>query len=153
LYQFIRSKYDKTEIIFISHDTEAKEVSEEQFFTRGSSGGTIVSSAYNLAINVIEKRFHPSNWNVYAFHCSDGDNFPHDINNMILSAEKIKGMCQLFGYCEITPDEEASWNEEQRISRHLAQLAGRNMKSVGISNKHEVWGAFKTMFGNYSGGS
>ena len=53
LYHFIRSKYDKTEIIFIAHDSEAYEVSEEQFFGRGSSGGTIVSSSLEMVHNII----------------------------------------------------------------------------------------------------
>jgi len=149
LYQFIRSRYDQTEIVFISHDTEAREVSEEQFFARGSSGGTMVSSAYNETLAVVEKRFHPSAWNIYAFHCSDGDNFTYDTNNMLTAAEKLTALCQLFGYCEITPEGETPWRPEERISNHLSQLVGRNMKTVDIETKEDVWKAFKVMFGNY----
>jgi hypothetical protein len=43
LYHFIRSKYDETEIVFISHTSSAKEVSEDDFFRKGSSGGTMIS--------------------------------------------------------------------------------------------------------------
>lgn len=150
LYQFIRSKYDKTEVVFIAHDTSAKEVNEEQFFTRGSSGGTVVSSAYNLALEVINKRFHPSAWNVYAFHASDGDNFPYDTNDMLAAAGLLTDICQLFGYCEIVPDGAPSWFESDRISNHLRQLVGRSMKSVEITQKEDVWQAFKIMFGNYT---
>lgn len=149
LYQFIRTKYDNTEIVFIAHDTEAKECSEDQFFNRGSSGGTMVSSAYNEALSVIEKRFHPSAWNVYAFHCSDGDNFSFDTNDMITAAEKLTGICQLFGYCEIVPKEERGWKSEDSVIRHLAQLVGRKMRAVEIHDKEDVWTAFKIMFGNY----
>jgi len=152
LYQFIRTKYDKTDIVFISHDVEAREVSEEQFFTRGSSGGTIVSSAYFKALETVEKRFNPASWNVYAFHCSDGDNFSHDNNDMLNAAEQLKNISQLFGYCEITPVGEPSWNTDDRLSSHLAQLIGRNMKTVEIEKKEDVWSAFKIMFGNYSDG-
>jgi len=151
LYQFIRTKYDKTDIVFIAHDAEAKEVSEEQFFSRGSSGGTMVSSAYNEALSVIEKRFHPSAWNIYAFHCSDGDNFSFDNNDMLTAAEKLKVACQLFGYCEIIPESEPTWNSDERLSKHLAQLVGRNMKTVEIESKTDVWAAFRVMFGNYGG--
>ena len=149
LYQFIRTKYDKTEIVFIAHDTGAKEVSEEQFFTRGSSGGTLVSSAYNEALDVISKRFHPSAWNVYAFHCSDGDNWSYDTNDMLTAAQKLSDTCQLFGYCEITPVDEPSWADGDRLSNHLQQLLCRTMKSVTISEKEDVWKAFKIMFGNH----
>tara|TARA_Y100001970_G_scaffold61991_1_gene79196 strand:- start:4150 stop:5325 length:1176 start_codon:yes stop_codon:yes gene_type:complete len=150
LYQFIRSKYDQTEVVFISHDMEAREVNEEQFFTRGSSGGTIVSSAYEEALSTISKRYHPSAWNVYAFHASDGDNFPHDTNDMLSAATKLRDMCQLFGYCEITPEEsQAGWFEDGKLSNHLRQLIDRSMKCVEIKNKEDVWKAFKIMFGNY----
>ena len=44
--RFLRPKYENVEIVFIAHHTEAKEVTEEEFFTRGESGGTICSSAY-----------------------------------------------------------------------------------------------------------
>ncbi len=151
LYQFIRTRYDKVEIVFIAHDAEAKEVSEEQFFSRIASGGTMVSSAYNLALEVAEKRFHPSLWNVYAFHCSDGDNFGFDTNNMLSAAGKLKEMCQLFGYCEIIPADEPSWGSDDRLSVHLAQYAARNVKLVEIKEKSDVWSAFKVMFGSYRG--
>jgi sporulation protein YhbH len=149
LYQFIRSKYDQTEVVFISHDMEARECSEEQFFTRGSGGGTIVSTAYVEALDVINKRYHPSSWNVYAFHASDGDNFGTDTNDMLAAAEKLKNICQLFGYIEITPEEAPSWYDEHKISNHLKQLIGRSMKCVTVKQKEDIWKAFRIMFGNY----
>lgn len=39
MVRFLRTKYEKVEIAFIAHHTEAKEVTEEQFFTKGESGG------------------------------------------------------------------------------------------------------------------
>ena len=72
----LRTKYDNVDIVFISHHTEAKEVTEEQFFTQGESGGTV--SAYQLALDVIKQRYRPSDWNIYPFHFSDGDNYYSD---------------------------------------------------------------------------
>ena len=40
MVRFLRTKYDNVEIVFIAHHTEAQEVTEEEFFTRGESGGT-----------------------------------------------------------------------------------------------------------------
>src|SRR5690625_6514680 len=54
--RFLRSKYESVEIEFIAHHTEAKVVPEEAFFSRGESGGTICSSAYNKALELIEDR-------------------------------------------------------------------------------------------------
>jgi sporulation protein YhbH len=151
LYQFIRSKYDQTEVVFVSHDMEARECSEEQFFNRGSAGGTVVSTGYNEAISIVSKRYHPSAWNVYAFHASDGDNFSYDTNDMLAAATKLKDICQLFGYIEITPKDAPSWFDDHKISNHLKQLIGRSMKCVEVKEKEDIWRAFKVMFGNYGG--
>ena len=59
LYQFIRHRYENTELVFIAHDVSAYEVNEDQFFSRGAGGGTIVSSGLELAREVISKRFSP----------------------------------------------------------------------------------------------
>src|SRR5919205_1759615 len=64
MVRFLRTKYDNVEIIFIAHHTEAKEVGEEEFFTRGESGGTKASSAYRLALDLIGERYRPSDWNI-----------------------------------------------------------------------------------------
>ncbi|HVA28610.1 MAG TPA: DUF444 family protein, partial [Candidatus Baltobacteraceae bacterium] len=72
MVQFLRTKYDNVEIVFVAHHTEAKEVTEEEFFTRGESGGTKASSAYQLALGLLEERYPPSRWNIYPFHFSDG---------------------------------------------------------------------------------
>ena len=44
LYQFLRYRYDFIDLVFISHSTEAHEVSEDDFFKKSSTGGTFISS-------------------------------------------------------------------------------------------------------------
>ena len=66
----IKTAFGKDKIDTVSLD----EVTEEQFFTQGESGGTVVSSAYRLALDIIGERFPPRDWNIYPFHFSDGDN-------------------------------------------------------------------------------
>src|SRR5258708_21226135 len=78
MVRFLRTKYDNVDIVFISHHTEAKEVTEEQFFTQGESGGTVVSSAYQLALDIIKQRYRPDDCNIYPFHFSDCDNYYSD---------------------------------------------------------------------------
>ena len=60
---------------FIIHDAKAHVVSEEQFYRVQESGGTLISSAYQKALSVIESEFNPIDWNIYLFHFSDGDNW------------------------------------------------------------------------------
>lgn len=101
MVRFLRTKYDNVDIVFISHHTEAKEVTEEQFFTQGESGGTVVSSAYQLALDIIKERFNPPDWNIYPFHFSDGDNYYSDNEEAVRLADELITTCNLFGYGEI----------------------------------------------------
>ncbi|MDK2811428.1 MAG: uncharacterized protein PWR27_2137 [Petroclostridium sp.] len=101
LYQFIRLKYVNVEIVFVAHSTVAKEVTEDEFFHRGESGGTYISSGYQKALEIIEKRYDPAIWNIYAFHCSDGDNWAEDNPKAVELAKKLCETCNLFGYGEI----------------------------------------------------
>ena len=148
LYHFIRSKYEHTEIVFVAHDTGANEVNEEQFFSRGNSGGTLVSSALELTRDIISKRFHPSSWNIYCFQCSDGDNWPEDTSKTLVAAEAIRDASQLFGYCEINPDgDKSTWFEDSKLSKVYEPLSNKKMKIVSITSKEDIWPSFKRLFG------
>ena len=50
--RFLRTKYETVDIEFIAHHTEAKVVPEEEFFSKGESGGTICSSVYKKHSNL-----------------------------------------------------------------------------------------------------
>ncbi len=72
---WLKRQYDNVERVFIIHDDQAKQVSEEEFFTSSATGGTKISSAYKEVTSVME-RYPESDWNMYMFQFSDGDNFP-----------------------------------------------------------------------------
>src|SRR5260370_18802234 len=102
MVRFLRTKYSNVEIVFGTHHTEAREVDEEAFFNLGESGGTRVSSVYQLALDIINERFSPSQWNTYVFHFSDGDNWGEVDNQRCL--ELVRGILTLssaFGYGDI----------------------------------------------------
>ena len=149
LYHFIRSKYDNTEIIFIAHDSQAYEVSEEQFFGRGSSGGTVVSSALEMVGDIINKRYHPSSWNVYLFQCSDGDNWNSDNDKVIDLLDSLKTICQFIGYCEVEPeDERLRWNNNATTLYEIfGSITDSNVKQAKIQDKTGIWPAFQRFFG------
>ncbi|MFZ5944855.1 MAG: sporulation protein YhbH [Bacillota bacterium] len=101
LYQYVKLKYVNVQIVFISHSTTAKEVNENEFFHKGESGGTYISSGYAKALEIIEKRYNPEIWNIYTFHCSDGDNWDEDNEKAVAMANKLCETCNLFGYGQI----------------------------------------------------
>ena len=148
LYHFIRSRYENTELVFIAHDSKAYECNEEQFFQRGSSGGTIVSSAYEMMHDIMMKRYYPDNWNIYAFQCSDGDNWGTDNENVKNLVSEIKPHCQLFGYCEIEPQsEQLKWQDETSLWACLNTIQDSSLKLAKVSEKSDVWEAFNHFFG------
>jgi hypothetical protein len=72
---WLKSQYKGIETRYIIHDATAKEVDEHTFFHTRESGGTMISSAYKLAWDIICRDYPPSDWNIYPFHFSDGDNW------------------------------------------------------------------------------
>ncbi|MGH7813871.1 MAG: YeaH/YhbH family protein [Candidatus Binataceae bacterium] len=141
LYQFISTRYRNVEIVFIAHHTEAAEVTEEEFFHKGESGGTFISSGYRRALQIIAERYHPSLWNLYAFHCSDGDNFDSDNPAALKAAEELAEICNLFGYGEIKPL--GSRYYESSMLNVFRRIAAPNFHTVLIERKEDIWPSFK----------
>jgi sporulation protein YhbH len=153
LYQFIRHKYEEVEIVFIGHTTEAFETDEDSFFKRGESGGTHVSSAPRLALEIINKRFHPSSWNIYAFHCTDGDNWSEDNDAAVDAFKKLADISQMTCYFEICPDsEKMAWESDRQdtLWRQLNKINLGKFKTAVLKSKDDIWPIFKRLFGGVS---
>lgn len=75
---WLRHHYKNIDTRFIIHDASAREVDRDTFFRTRESGGTMISSAYKLAADMIESDYPVSEWNIYPFHFSDGDNWSVD---------------------------------------------------------------------------
>ena len=91
------------DVVFISHSTDAKEVSEDEFFQRATMGGTIISSALALEQEIIRKRYHPSSWNIYTFYSGDGENWSFDNPKAVDLFQDLKNLSQMVCYTEINP--------------------------------------------------
>lgn len=81
---WLKSQYKDIEIRYIIHDATAKEVEEEVFFKTRESGGTLISSALKLCKEIIQTDYNSSEWNIYPFHFSDGDNWSTDDTKLCL---------------------------------------------------------------------
>ena len=141
LFQFVSTKYQNVELVFIGHHTQAREVTEEEFFHKGESGGTLISSGYYKALEIIHDRYHPTLWNVYAFHCSDGDNFDSDNAAALKAAKELCEVCNLFGYGEIKPL--GSHYYESSMLDMFRRLDADNFQSVLIERKEDIWPSFR----------
>jgi uncharacterized protein len=144
MVKFLRTKYNNVRIVFITHHTEAKEVDEDTFFRLGESGGTKVSSAYQLALDVIKERFDPNSWNIYPFHFSDGDNWGDvdnrrcvDLVNRLLEASNV------FGYGEIR---EGGVRSSSTLMNAFQTIKNERFIPVIITDKKDVHPALKKFF-------
>jgi uncharacterized protein len=143
MVRFLRTKYNNVHIVFISHHTEAREVTEEEFFTHGESGGTQVSSAYELALQIIADRFNPDDWNIYPFHFSDGDNLPWDNERCVSLVQQLMSVCNIFGYGEIR---EGHYRSPSTLMSAYSKIQDEKFIAVTISDKAEVYPALRHFF-------
>jgi uncharacterized protein len=143
MVRFLRTKYANVEIVFISHHTEAREVSEEEFFTKGESGGTRVSSAYQLALEIIGQRFPTSDWNIYPFHFSDGDNMFSDNRLCVELVKTLLDRCNLFGYGQI---KQGWYPAGTLMSVYSQEIDHDKFVAVTIEDKEDVYPALRKFF-------
>lgn len=99
----LKASYKDIESVFIIHDSKAKEVSREDFFKVSTAGGTHISSAYNLCAEQIEKLYPFSEWNIYPFHFTDGDNYNNADNDECgkILTDRILPNCNVFSYGQV----------------------------------------------------
>ena len=132
---WLRSQYRNIESRYIVHDATAKEVDQHTFFHIRESGGTKISSAYELCSRLIDERFPPDEWNIYPFHFSDGDNWGGDDTRRCveLLEQKMLPRCNVFAYGQVksaygsgqfVKDLKAAFKEDERII--LSEIASRD---------------------------
>lgn len=146
MLRFLRTKYTNCEIVFITCHTEAKEVDENAFFGLGESGGTRMSSAYALAMKLIEQRFNPREWNIYPFLFSDGYNWGDQ--ECVELVKRMLGMVNLIGYGEIGSDGWQSSFGFAPLGQAYDDAFGsdRRVVLVKINDKEDVWPALQKFF-------
>jgi sporulation protein YhbH len=141
LYQFVNFRYANAEVVFISHSTVGKVVSEVEFFHKVESGGTYISSGYEKALEVIADRYDPSCWNIYAFHASDGDNWGEDDEKAIELITRLCSICTMVGFIEIIPGLVNSTIKKKYEDR----VHPSNFVISTILRKDNVWTAFENV--------
>jgi hypothetical protein len=100
---WLKHNYDDVQTRFIIHDATAREVDRDTFFRTRESGGTLISSAYKLAMEIIDKDYPASEWNIYPFHFSDGDNWSQSDTRtcMSLLRDRMLPVVNQFSYAQV----------------------------------------------------
>ena len=142
LYLFLTRHYEKIDIVFIRHHTQAQEVSEQDFFHATETGGTVVSSALVLLDQIIEARYPSSEWNIYVAQASDGDNWHHDSSRCSeLLAQKILPKVRYFAYVQVAQTEQNLWDEYLALSETHPHFAMRKVLEAS-----EIYPVFRELF-------
>jgi uncharacterized sporulation protein YeaH/YhbH (DUF444 family) len=142
LYLFLTRHYEKIDIVFIRHHTQAQEVDEENFFHARETGGTVVSSALVLMEEVIRARYSPSEWNIYGAQASDGDNWHHDSGRCReLLTDKILPLCRYFAYVQVAEEEQNLWTEYTQLAETCKHFAMRKATAVSM-----IYPVFRDLF-------
>ncbi|MBI5275610.1 MAG: YeaH/YhbH family protein [Burkholderiales bacterium] len=116
LYLFLSRHYEKTEVVFIRHHTQAAEVTEDEFFHATESGGTVVSSALTMMYDIIRQRYTSSEWNIYGAQASDGDNWQQDSSKCReLLDGRILPLVRYYAYVQVADEDQNLWEEYTRV--------------------------------------
>ena len=139
--RFLRTKYESVDIKFIAHHTEAKVVSEEDFFSKGESGGTICSSAYQKALELIEEKYEPSRYNIYPFHFSDGENLTSDNPKSLKLVEQLIDVSNMFGYGEVN-----GYSRHSTLMNAFKTIENPKFRHHILKENRDVYYALKSFF-------
>jgi len=145
LYMFLFKSYERVEIVFIRHHSEAKEVDEQEFFYSKETGGTLVSPALQMMHDIMEERYPSNAWNVYGCQCSDGDNWPHDnapaVDTLL---KKILPRVQYYAYVEIDRSERSDsdlWPDYETIKAQT-----QHFDMTRITDAKDIYSVFRRLF-------
>lgn len=153
LYIFLKRRYKNVDVVFIRHTHQAQEVDEETFFNSPETGGTVVSTALEEMQRVIDERYSPDSWNIYAAQASDGDNTASDNDKTAaLLTDVILPVCQYYAYLEVGRDSEHFppgfirrdsdlWQTYATIVHGGAPMA---MRKVG--HRRDIYPVFRELF-------
>jgi uncharacterized protein len=142
LYLFLTRHYEKIDIVFIRHHTQAQEVDEENFFHARETGGTVVSSALVLMEEIIRARYNPSEWNIYGAQASDGDNWHHDSGRCReLLSDKLLPLVRYFAYVQVAEEEQNLWEEYTQLAEQHKHFAMRKATEAS-----QIYPVFRDLF-------
>jgi len=126
LERWIKKFYKEVELKYIVHDVEAHEVDHEKFYKYESGGGTRISSAFELAGEIIDASYPLDEWNMYIFYFSDGENWDSDSRKCINYMAQLQQLCNIIGIGEVKGD--SGW---ANFLRFVDEAIGENILDEG----------------------
>ncbi|MCL4562034.1 MAG: DUF444 family protein [Chloroflexi bacterium] len=141
---WLRANYKQLTIRYIVHDAAAQEVDADTFYHLQEDGGTRISSAYTLAQQIIQRDYNPSDWNLYTFHFSDGENSGNEDDQRCLKMlqEQILPEVNLFCYGQVR-------SQADYLFRNVLVkgINDEKLSTAQINEEEDIYTAIKTFLG------
>ena len=144
LYLFLEKNYERVDLVFIRHHTQATEVTEEEFFNSRETGGTVVSTALVLARKILEERYPNSKYNRFVTQISDGDNYSEDNMKVVEHMNALLKETQYYAYVEVKRGDNSPsdlWDYYEKI-----KLGNPNLVVVRVKDVTDIYPAFRSLF-------
>jgi uncharacterized protein len=140
---WLRANYQSIAVRYIVHDAAAKEVDQHTFYHLRESGGTRISSAYELCHKLIQAEYSPEEWNMYAFHFSDGENFGGDDDQRCINLlnDGLLPCLNMFAYGQV------KGGYGHQFIDTLAEITDEKLVSTKINNEDDIYLAIKAFLG------
>ncbi len=142
---WLRRNYEGIESRYIVHDVRAGEVDRDTFFRIREDGGTRISSAFRVAKEMIEARYAPTEWNIYLFHFSDGDNSSESDSRECCAMLKdgLLPNLNMFGYCQVA----SAYGSGNFINvLHEILSDEESLITSRVNTKDDIYDSLKTFF-------
>jgi uncharacterized sporulation protein YeaH/YhbH (DUF444 family) len=135
---YLQGTYDNAEFVYIAHDADAWRVEREEFFGIRSGGGTKISSAYELAEEVLEE-YPFSEWNRYVFAAGDSENSTNDTGERVIPMMEDMS-ANLHAYIETRPEGSGvNATHAEEVESHFGEAG--NVAVVRVGDADDVVGA------------
>jgi sporulation protein YhbH len=141
---WLQHQYKKLVARYIIHDAAARLVDAETFYKTRESGGTAISSAYRLARELIGREYSPSDWNIYLFHFSDGDNLSSDNEQCLtLLRDDLVPAANLFCYGQV----KSLYGSGEFKNVLDEKMEAENLITAEINGREEILDCIKAFLG------
>ena len=140
---WLKAHYKNLVTRYIVHDAAAHEVDSHTFYHVRESGGTKISSAYDLCRNIIRRDYPADEWNLYGFHFSDGENYDGDDDQRCLQLlqEHLLPPMNLFCYGQV------QGGYGRQFFEALGVVNDEKLASAKINEDNDIYAAIKTFLG------
>lgn len=144
---WLRAHYKGLESVYITHDSEAREVDEFTFYHTSITGGTKIISAYNLADKIISSRYKPEDWNIYLFQYSDGDNWGENEDEITMLENILLPKSNLLCYAQTTsPYGEGKYLKDLQAYSEVTALK-QKLVLAKLDDKEDILPTIKKFLG------